>query len=74
MSSKNKKIHRSSNHPSIRDGLGYQKTVLENGIKVITEEIPYLKSVSIIERLAPHTVAMEEEPFDSNTSETIRMV
>jgi len=47
MGSKNKKIHRSSNHPSIIDGLGYQKTVLENGIKVITEKIPYLKSVSI---------------------------
>jgi len=28
-------------------GLKYQKTVLENGIKVITEEIPYLKSASI---------------------------
>ena len=28
-------------------GSGYQKTVLENGIKVITEQIPYLKSVSI---------------------------
>ena len=27
--------------------MGYQKTVLDNGIKVITEEIPYLKSVSI---------------------------
>ena len=26
---------------------GYRKTILENGIKVITEEIPYLKSVSI---------------------------
>ena len=26
---------------------GYQKTILENGIKVITEEIPYLNSVSI---------------------------
>jgi predicted Zn-dependent peptidase len=25
---------------------GYQKTILENGIKVITEEIPYFKSVS----------------------------
>ena len=25
----------------------YRKTILENGIKVITEEIPYLKSVSI---------------------------
>jgi predicted Zn-dependent peptidase len=28
-------------------GSGYQKTVLDDGIKVITEEIPYLNSVSI---------------------------
>ena len=28
-------------------GAGYRKTVLGNGIKVITEEIPYLKSISI---------------------------
>jgi predicted Zn-dependent peptidase len=28
-------------------GSGYRKTILENGIKVITEEIPYLNSVSI---------------------------
>jgi predicted Zn-dependent peptidase len=31
----------------ITSGKGYQKTTLGNGIKVITEEIPYLKSVSI---------------------------
>lgn len=28
-------------------GVGYRKTVLEDGIKVITEKIPYLNSVSI---------------------------
>jgi predicted Zn-dependent peptidase len=28
-------------------GMGYRKTILDNGIRVITEEIPYLKSVSI---------------------------
>jgi len=28
-------------------GTGYRKTVLDNGIRVITEEIPYFKSVSI---------------------------
>jgi predicted Zn-dependent peptidase len=42
-----KKTHHSLNHESIIPSPGYQKTVLDNGIKVITEEIPYLKSVSI---------------------------
>ncbi|MEW6377684.1 MAG: pitrilysin family protein [Thermodesulfobacteriota bacterium] len=42
-----KKSHPSLNHSWMTSGAGYQKTVLENGIKVITEEIPYLKSVSI---------------------------
>ena len=36
-----------SNPAWTASGGSYQKTVLENGIKVITEEIPYLKSVSI---------------------------
>jgi predicted Zn-dependent peptidase len=31
----------------IESGAGYQKTVLDNGIRVITEKIPYLRSVSI---------------------------
>ncbi len=31
----------------LTSGMGYRKTVLGNGIRVITEEIPYLKSVSI---------------------------
>ena len=37
----------SLNDSWIASGSGYQKTILDNGIKVITEEIPYLKSVSI---------------------------
>ena len=42
-----KKDHPPLDPSWITSGLGYQKTVLDNGIKVITEEIPYLKSVSI---------------------------
>jgi len=42
-----KKIQASSNPSWIDTGSGYQKTVLDNGIRVITEEIPYLRSVSI---------------------------
>ena len=41
------KFHDTLNHSWATNGLGYQKTVLGNGVKVITEEIPYLKSVSI---------------------------
>jgi predicted Zn-dependent peptidase len=37
----------SFNESRVTPGSGYKKSVLENGIKVITEEIPYLKSVSI---------------------------
>jgi predicted Zn-dependent peptidase len=42
-----RKSHDHLNPSGISSGEGYQKTVLENGVKVITEEIPYLKSVSI---------------------------
>lgn len=35
------------NYSQLITGPGYQKTVLDNGIRVITEQIPYLKSVSI---------------------------
>lgn len=37
----------SLHQPWIETGSGYQKTVLSNGLRVITEEIPYLRSVSI---------------------------
>ncbi len=42
-----KKIQTSTNSSWIDTGSGYQKTILDNGIRVITEEIPYLRSVSI---------------------------
>jgi predicted Zn-dependent peptidase len=42
-----KKSLGSLNHSWVTMGSGYQKTVLGNGIKVITEEIPYLKSASL---------------------------
>jgi len=35
------------NHSWITTGVGYQKTTLDNGIRVITEAIPFLKSISI---------------------------
>jgi predicted Zn-dependent peptidase len=40
-------IQGSSGPSWIESGSGYQKTVLDNGIRVITEKIPYLRSVSI---------------------------
>ncbi len=42
-----RKIDVSVNPSWIDMGSGYQKTVLDNGVRVITEEIPYLRSVSI---------------------------
>ena len=42
-----KKMDDSLSQSWIDLGSGYQKTVLDNGIRVITEEIPYLRSVSI---------------------------
>lgn len=47
MSPIHKKTPHSLNHSWITEESGYQKSILENGIKVITEKIPYLKSVSI---------------------------
>ncbi|OGP76607.1 MAG: zinc protease [Deltaproteobacteria bacterium RBG_16_49_23] len=51
------------------DGPGYQKTVLENGIKVITEEIPYLKSVSI--GIWVTTGSRDEQPHENGISHFI---
>ena len=47
----------------------YQKTVLENGIKVITEEIPYLKSVSI--GVWVITGSRDEQPHENGISHFI---
>lgn len=51
------------------DGSGYQKTVLSNGVKVITEEIPYLKSVSI--GLWVTTGSRDEQPHENGISHFI---
>lgn len=49
--------------------MGYQKTVLDNGIKVITEEIPYLKSVSI--GVWVDTGSRDEQPHENGISHFI---
>jgi predicted Zn-dependent peptidase len=49
--------------------MGYQKTVLGNGIKVITEEIPYLKSVSI--GVWVNTGSRDEQPHENGISHFI---
>ncbi len=50
-------------------GEGYRKTVLSNGIKVITEEIPYLKSVSI--GIWVTTGSRDEAPSENGISHFI---
>lgn len=52
-----------------RNASGYQKTVLENGIKVITEKIPYLKSVSI--GVWVTTGSRDEQPHENGISHFI---
>ncbi len=47
MEARIKKEQAFANPSWIDTGSGYQKTILDNGIRVITEEIPYLRSVSI---------------------------
>ncbi len=47
MQGASKEIQDLSSQSWIESGSGYQKTVLDNGIRVITEKIPYLRSVSI---------------------------
>jgi len=53
----------------IISGQGYQKTILDNGIKVITEEIPYLKSVSI--GVWVTTGSRDEQPHENGISHFI---
>ena len=48
---------------------GYRKTILENGIKVITEEIPYLKSVST--GVWAITGSRDEHPHENGISHFI---
>jgi predicted Zn-dependent peptidase len=69
MSTVSKPPHDALNDTWITSGLGYQKTVLENGIKVVTEEIPYLKSVSIGVWVV--TGSRDEEPQENGISHFI---
>jgi predicted Zn-dependent peptidase len=48
---------------------GYRKTILQNGIRVITEEIPYLKSVSIGVWVV--TGSRDEQPDENGISHFI---
>lgn len=50
-------------------GEGYQKTVLDNGINVVTEEIPFLKSVSI--GVWVTTGSRDEQPHENGISHFI---
>jgi predicted Zn-dependent peptidase len=52
-----------------RNPAGYQKTILDNGIKVITEGIPYLKSVSI--GVWVTTGSRDEQPDENGISHFI---
>jgi predicted Zn-dependent peptidase len=56
-------------HSWITNGSGYQKTVLDNGIKVITEKIPFLKSVSIGVWVV--TGSRDEQPHENGISHFI---
>jgi len=66
MDTVNRKSHDPSYHSWITAGAGYQKTVLDNGIKVITEEIPFLKSVSI--GVWVMTGSRDEQPHENGIS------
>jgi len=50
-------------------GMGYRKTILDNGVRVITEEIPYLKSVSI--GVWVTTGSRDEQPHENGVSHFI---
>ncbi len=65
----NKKPHDPLSHSWLTEGMGYQKTILGNGIRVITEEIPYLKSVSI--GVWVTTGSRDEDPHENGVSHFI---
>jgi len=64
-----RKDHSALDTSRIISGQGYQKTVLDNGIKVITEAIPYLKSVSIGVWIT--TGSRDEQPCENGISHFI---
>lgn len=64
-----KRIENSLDPLWIEAGTGYQKTVLENGIRVITEKIPFLRSVSIGVWVV--TGSRDEQPHENGISHFI---
>ena len=69
METKTKKMQDSLSQSPIQPGPGYQKTVLDNGLRVITEEIPYLRSVSIGVWVV--TGSRDERPHENGISHFI---
>ncbi|MGB7576142.1 MAG: pitrilysin family protein [Thermodesulfobacteriota bacterium] len=69
MEAETKKMHDSMNPSWIDSGSGYQKTILDNGIRVITEEIPYVRSVSI--GVWVITGSRDEQPHENGISHFI---
>ncbi len=69
METKTKKMHDSMNPFLAESGSGYQKTVLDNGLRVITEKIPYLRSVSIGVWVV--TGSRDEQPYENGISHFI---
>jgi predicted Zn-dependent peptidase len=69
METNTKKTQDSLNQSPLETGAGYQKTVLDNGLRVITEEIPYLRSVSI--GVWVITGSRDEQPNENGISHFI---
>ena len=69
METKTKKTQDSLNQSPIETGAGYQKTVLDNGLRVVTEKIPYLRSVSI--GVWVITGSRDEQPQENGISHFI---
>src|SRR4030067_1273553 len=69
MDSEKKKMKDSLNQSWIETGSAYQKTILSNGIRVITEGIPYLRSVSI--GVWVMTGSRDEQPHENGISHFI---
>ena len=69
METKTKETQDSLNQSPIETGAGYQKTVLDNGLRVVTEKIPYLRSVSI--GVWVITGSRDEQPQENGISHFI---
>jgi predicted Zn-dependent peptidase len=69
METKIKNMKDSLDQSWVEAGSRYQKTVLDNGLRVITEEIPYLRSVSIGVWVV--TGSRDERPHENGISHFI---